>query len=123
MGKFTLRRVPSGVRFDLRASNGEVIASSEVYRTLAACRAGAQSVRRCAAAANVEDLTAGDGGQIANPKFQLFQDRAGQFRFRLKARNGQVIAASEGYRTKAGALSGMESVRANAPGAALDWAD
>lgn len=50
-------------------------------------------------------------------KFELYQDKAGEYRFRLKAGNGETIAASEGYKSKASALNGIESVRKNAPGA------
>jgi uncharacterized protein len=53
-------------------------------------------------------------------KFQLYQDKAGEFRFKLVASNGQTIAVSEGYKTKASAMSGIESVKTNAPAAALD---
>ena len=62
----------------------------------------------------LEDLTAGPSATVSNPKFQLFQDKAGQFRFRLRAHNGKIIAASEGYTTKASALGGIESVRLHA---------
>lgn len=47
--------------------------------------------------------------------FELFTDKAGEFRFRLKAGNGEIILASEGYKAKASALSGIESVRKHAP--------
>ncbi|WP_439592755.1 YegP family protein [Microbacterium sp.] len=47
-------------------------------------------------------------------KFELWVDKAGQYRFNLKASNGQVIATSEGYSSKASALNGIESVKANA---------
>ncbi len=47
-------------------------------------------------------------------KFELYQDKAGEYRFRLKAGNGENIGASEGYKTKASALKGIKSVRANA---------
>ncbi|CAH0190106.1 hypothetical protein SRABI76_01752 [Microbacterium oxydans] len=47
-------------------------------------------------------------------KFELYTDKAGEYRFRLKASNGEVIAISEGYASKSGALSGIESVRRNA---------
>lgn len=50
-------------------------------------------------------------------KFELFTDKGGKFRFNLKASNGQVIASSEGYESKAAALNGIESVRKNAPDA------
>lgn len=48
-------------------------------------------------------------------KFELYKDKAGEFRFRLKASNGQIILASEGYVAKASCLNGIESVRKNAP--------
>jgi uncharacterized protein YegP (UPF0339 family) len=47
-------------------------------------------------------------------KFELYTDKAGEFRFRLKAGNGQTILASEGYTAKASALNGIESVKKNA---------
>ena len=51
-------------------------------------------------------------------KFELYKDRAGEYRFRLKAGNCEVIAlVSEGYSSKASALKGIESVRKNAPDA------
>ncbi|MBN9196447.1 MAG: YegP family protein [Microbacterium sp.] len=50
-------------------------------------------------------------------KFELYTDKAGEGRFRLKASNGQVIATGEGYSSKAGALNGIESIKTNAPGA------
>lgn len=53
-------------------------------------------------------------------KFELCEDKSGKFRFRLKAGNGQVIAASEAYTTKKACLNGIESVRKNAPEAKLD---
>ena len=47
-------------------------------------------------------------------KFELYTDKAGEYRFRLKAGNGQIILASEGYKAKDSALNGIESVRKNA---------
>jgi len=52
-------------------------------------------------------------------KFELYKDRAGKYRFRLKAGNGEIIATSEAYESKAGAKNGIESVRKNAPDAPL----
>jgi hypothetical protein len=52
-------------------------------------------------------------------KFELYTDVRGQYRFRLKASNGQIIAVGESYKTKAAALAGIESVRRNAPDAPL----
>ena len=52
---------------------------------------------------------------MAEPKFEIFTDTTGQFRFRLKAPNGEIIAASEAYTTKAACLNGIDSVKTNAP--------
>ncbi len=48
-------------------------------------------------------------------KFELYKDKAGEYRFRLKAGNGETILASEGYKQKASAEQGIASVRKNAP--------
>ena len=117
MGKFVIRETPTGFVFDLKASNGETVAASEVYSTKASAIKGAESVAKCAASAKLADLT--EGITATNPKFELFQDKAGEFRFRLKARNGEVIAISEGYSTKASCVNGIESVRRNAPEAMI----
>jgi uncharacterized protein YegP (UPF0339 family) len=50
-----------------------------------------------------------------SPKFEWFKDKAGKFRFRLLAANGEIIAASEAYSSKEACLSGIESVKKNAP--------
>lgn len=120
MSRFVIRPVPSGHKFDLRAPNGEVILSSGVYATPAACRRGIESVRKNALRAPVEDLTLPPEKPLSNPKFQLYQDRSGQFRFRLKARNGEIIAFSEGYRLRSSCENGIDSVRKNAPEAAVE---
>ena len=114
MGRFVIREVPSGVKFDLRAANGEVVASSEVYTSAALCRRGIASVCKNAATQKVEDQTLPNCKQLTNPKYELYEDKKGQFRFRLRARNGQIIATSEPYTTKAACENGIESVRSNA---------
>lgn len=114
MGKFVIREVASGVKFDLYAANGQSILTSEVYTTLAACRKGMESVRKNAPAAKVEDQTMEGFRKLTNPKFEVYQDKAGTYRFRLKARNGEIIAVSERYNARAGCLNGVESVKKNA---------
>jgi hypothetical protein len=52
-------------------------------------------------------------------KFEVYKDKAGEYRFRLKAGNGQVIAVSEGYKSKTSCMNGIESVKKNAPTAAI----
>lgn len=119
MGKFVIRRVPSGIKFDLRAVNGQVILTSEVYTTLAACRKGIESVRRNGVTPKLEDRTEESFQPLTNPRFEMYRDKAGFYRFRLKARNGEIIAVSESYTGKAGCLNGIESVRKNAPDAEI----
>lgn len=114
MSRFVIRAVSSGVKFDLRAANGQRVLTSEVYRTEAACRKGIESVRKNAPAARIEDQTEEAFASASNPKFELYRDRAGEYRFRLRARNGAVIAASDGYTSKAACRSGLESVIKNA---------
>ena len=119
MGKFVIRAVQSGLKFDHYAANGQTILTSEVYTTAAACRKGVESVRKNAAAAKFEDMTEKARKQLTNPKFELYQDRARAYRFRLRARNGEIIAVSDRYTAKAGCLNGIESVRKNAPEAEI----
>ena len=78
------------------------------------------SVRKNAADAKLEDQTVAEVAAVTNPKFELYTDKAGEFRFRLKARNGEIIAVSEGYKAKASCLNGIDSVRRNAPDAAVE---
>ena len=117
MGKFVIRKTNTGIKFDLKAGNGEVIATSEVYASEESCRNGIASVQKNAPAAAVENQTV--EGYETDPKFEVYTDKAGEFRFRLKATNGQVIAVSEGYKALAGCLNGIESVKKNAPDAAI----
>ena len=113
MGEFVMQKQKNGFSFRLLATNGETIATSELYSSENACQRGMDSV--CANAdAPLEDLTLEETG-VPNPKFQLYQDKRGQFRFRLKARNGRIIATSQAYRSKEACLEGIESVRHNIP--------
>lgn len=118
MGKFVISKTATGYKFDLRAANGEVIAVSEVYRTEAACQKGIQAVISCAATASAADLT-GSGKLPANPRFEMYLDRSGQYRFRLRARNGKVIGVSQDYGSRGACENGIESVRQNAEKEAL----
>ncbi|MBR5372561.1 MAG: YegP family protein [Oscillospiraceae bacterium] len=114
MGKFVIKQTKTGIKFDLKAGNGEVIATSEVYTTEKACRAGIASVQKNAPIAGVEDQTAEGFETLKHPKFEVYKDKAGEFRFRLKATNGQIIAVSEGYKAISGCLNGIDSVKKNA---------
>ena len=95
MGKFVVKATKTGFVFNLKAGNGEVIATSEIYTTEATCMKGVESVRKNAADAKLEDQTVAEVAAVTNPKFELYTDKAGEFRFRLKARNGEIIAVSD----------------------------
>ena len=114
MGKFVVRKTNTGIKFDLKAGNGEVIATSEVYASEASCLKGIASVQKNAPVAAVEDQTVEGYAAEKHPKFEVYTDKAGEFRFRLKATNGQIIAVSEGYKAMASCLNGIESVKKNA---------
>ena len=114
MGKFVIRKTATGIKFDLKAGNGEVIATSEVYPSESACRNGIASVQKNAPVAGVEDQTVEGFAAVKHPKFEVYTDKAGEFRFRLKATNGQIIAVGEGYKQKASCMNGIESVKKNA---------
>ena len=119
MSKFVIREVPSGIKFDLKAGNGQVIATSEVYTTKAACLNGVESVQKNAPVAKFEDQTVEGFETVTNPKFEMYKDKADEYRFRMKARNGEIIATSEGYSSKAACENGIESVKKNAPEAEI----
>ena len=119
MGKFVVKETKTGIKFDLKATNGQVIATSEVYTTEAACMNGIESIKKNAPIAPVEDQTKEGFETEKNPKFEMYTDKAGEFRFRLKAKNGQIIAVSEGYTTIANCVNGIESVKKNAPEAEI----
>ena len=114
MGKFEIKKTKNdGFMFNLKAGNGEVIATSETYNSLDACKNGINSVITNAPEAAVEDQTVEGFATEKDPKFELYADKKGEFRFRLKAKNGQIIATGEGYKAKAGCKNGIESIKKN----------
>ena len=117
-GKFVITTAKNGeFTFNLKASNGEVIlTASETYTSMSACENGINSVKKNALA-HIEDQTREE--TQTNPKYELYQDKAGEFRFRLKAGNGQNIGKSEGYKAKASAKKGIASIGKNAPDASV----
>ena len=118
-GKFIIKEGKGGYRFNLVASNGQVIASaSESYSGKSSCLSGVESVRKNCAA-HVEDQTKEGYETLTNPKYEVYKDKAGEFRFRLKARNGEVIAIGEGYKAKSSCLNGIDSIGRHAPDAVL----
>jgi len=115
MGKFIVKTTKSGnFRFNLLATNGQVIATSQNYKSQKTCEEGIASVKSNALA-HVEDQTVEGYEVLTHPKYELYQDNAGEFRFRLKAKNGQIIVTGEGYASKANCQNGIASIGKNAP--------
>ena len=115
MSASSIKKVNTGIMFNLKADSGQVIATAEVCTTAASCETSIESVRRNAPIAALEDQTVEGFAAAKCPKFEMYVDKAGEFRFRLKATNGEIIAASEGYKAKESCENGIASVRENAP--------
>ena len=119
MGKFVIKTTKKGPMFNLKSGNGEIIATGEIYSSKDACLNGIESVKKNAPVAKIEDQTDKNFVEVSNPKFEVYKDKKGEFRFRLKAVNGKIICASEGYTSKDGCLKGIKSVCTNAPKASI----
>lgn len=124
MGKFVIKKTPTGgFNFSLYAANMEKIAvSSQIYTTKGACKKGIESIgnhaAKCIEENKVEDKTLKKVVEKTCPKFEIYFDKAGLYRYRLIASNGESIAMSEhGYKSKSGCVNGIKSVSINAPGA------
>ena len=115
MSASSIKKANTGIMFNLKADSGQVIATAEVCTTAASCETSIESVRRNAPIAALEDQTVEGFAAAKCPKFEIYVDNAGEFRFRLKATNGEIIAASEGYKAKESCENGIASVRENAP--------
>lgn len=106
MGKFIIKkRTNAEFQFNLKASNGQVILTSEGYTTKAACENGIASVRT-----NSQE----------DSKYDRKTSTNGKYYFNLKAGNGQIIGTSEMYESASGRDNGIESVKSNAPNAEVE---
>lgn len=101
---FELKKNDKGnYHFNLKAKNGQIILTSEMYNSKSAAENGIASIKR-----NSSD----DG------RYERKTAANGKFYFNLKAGNGQVIGKSQMYASEAGMENGIESVKTNAPDAA-----
>ena len=101
MAKFEITTRKNGeFQFNLKASNGEVILTSEGYTTKAACLNGAESVKKNA---------------VEEKRFEKLVAKNGKPYFTLKATNGQVIGQSQMYASERNRDNGIASVMKNAP--------
>lgn len=106
MGKFVISTRSNGeFQFNLKAGNGQVILSSEGYKTKVNCEKGIESVRK-----NAQDES----------KFERKTAQSGKFHFNLKATNGQIIGSSQMYETENGRDNGINSVAENASTATIE---
>lgn len=96
--------------FNLYASNKVIIATSQIYSSSQSAVNGANSVIANAEKANVEDQTVKNYTSLSFPKWEIYKDKGGQYRFRLSASNGSCICHSQGYTTKASCKNGIESI-------------
>ena len=120
MGKFVVKKTNTGYNFLLVATNGQPVGSSQVYKALKSALAGVESIKSVAPVAEIEDATGETVEEKKNPKFVLYVDKAGEFRFRLQAANGQAVLASEGYTTLANCKNGVASVVKNSADATVE---
>ena len=79
MGKFVVKATKTGFVFNLKAGNGEVIATSESYKSKDTCLNGIESVRKCCEG-GIEDQTVEGFEKLTHPKFEVYADKAGEFR-------------------------------------------
>lgn len=101
MGKFVITLRKNGeFQFNLKATNGQVILSSEGYTTKAACLNGVESVKK--------------NSQLEE-RFEIKVAKNGKPFFNLKASNGQVIGGSQMYASERTMKQGIASVMKNAP--------
>lgn len=101
MGKFVItKRLNGEYQFNLTASNGEIILTSEGYETRTNCHNGIDSVKRNA---------------VDDSMYDLKKASDGQYFFTLEAPNGQTIGVSELYENESGRKNGIEAVMQNAP--------
>ena len=119
MAKFIVKQTATGFKFDFRTEAG-VIATSEVYTSEAACKKGVDSVKN-SAAGEIENQTVEGFETKKHPKYEVYEDKAGGFRYRLKARNGEIVAiCPASWKTADEVIAAVEEVRAGAADAKVE---
>ena len=112
MGKYVIRKSKVGFYFNVEAANGQVIATAQAYKSKPSCKSAIEALKKLVNAP-IEDLTIKDAPRHSNPKWQVYQDRKNEFRFRLVASNGNNLIWGEGYSTMQACKAGVLSVQAN----------
>lgn len=120
MAKFEVKRARGGgFVFCLKADNGEVLCQSEVYNRRDSAFRGIRSIKWNAVRAKIEDQTKDDYELQHCPKYEVFMDKSDMARFRLRARNGEIILASQSYASIRNCYGGIDAIKAHAPDAEI----
>lgn len=111
-GKFEIKKAKDGrFVFNLYAPNRVIVATSQVYSSSTAAVNGINSVIANAEKAPVEDWTLKKEPEVLKfPKWEMYIDKGGQYRFKLYAANGSCICHSQGYTAKANCKNGIDSI-------------
>ena len=110
-GRFEIKKAKDGrYVFNLYAPNHVIVATSQVYTTTGAAVNGIKSIIANAAKAPIEDQSLKNYAVRTYPKWELYVDKGGQYRFRLNAPNGSCIVHSQGYTSKSSCKNGIESI-------------
>lgn len=119
MGLFHIKPTRDGrFMFNLVANNNRIISTSQTYASVENAKVGIESIRKNCSS-HVEDQTVEGYEVLKHPKYEVYMDVAGNPRFRLKASNGEIIAASEAYSSKSSCMNGIRSVADHAPDAEI----
>ena len=122
-GFFEIKKSKDGrYVFNLYASNKVIVATSQVYTTSQNALAGVKSVITNAPKANIEDSTVRHYETLPYPKWEIYRDKIGEYRFRLSASNGSCVCHSQGYTTKSACKNGIASIIRTAKTANIDKA-
>ncbi len=111
-GKFDVKKTKDGrYYFNLYASNKQLIANSQFYASSSGAINGIRSVMAHAPKATIEDTTLKTPNPQTFPKWEIYIDKGGEYRFRLYASNGALICHSHGYASKGSCKGGIESIQ------------
>ena len=110
-GRFEIKKSKDGrFVFNLYAPNSVIVATSQVYTSAASAINGIESIIANAKKASLEDQSTKKSEPKNCPKWEIYIDNAGQYRFRLNAPNGNCIVHSQGYTTKSACKNGIDSI-------------
>ena len=120
-GRFEIKKSKDGrFVFNLYAKNHVIVATSQIYSSSTSAVGGIKSVIANAPIAAVEDQTLKTYETKNFPKWEIYQDKGGQYRFRLSAPNGSCICHSQGYTNKTNCKNGIQSIIRSAKDASID---